>query len=315
MTEVSDISGVGSKTSEKLEENGYQTIKSVAKTNPETLNQRTGLSEKKSKTIIDNAREHLATGGTRFSKGKKMKEQQNKLGKISTGSEKLDKLLGGGVPTNYTTEAFAEAGGGKTQLAHTLSVNVQKPVEEGGLNGKALFIDTENTFMPDRIEQIAEAAGMDPEQALDNIYVARSNDSDEQMELVDDASKLCAQDNIKLIVVDGLMSHFRAEYHGRGELGDRQDKLGTHLRNLQELAKTYDLAVYYTNQVLSDPGQMFGDPTKAIGGNVVAHSSAFRLYLSPRGKKGYSAKLVDSPNLPPGEIMYDIKEEGITDKE
>ena len=118
---------------------------------------------------------------------------------------------------------------------------------------------------------------------------------------------------IKLVVVDSLTAHFRAEFVGRGTLAERQQKLNKHMHVLARVADVHNLAVYVTNQVMSKPDQFFGDPTEAIGGHIVAHNSTFRIYLR-KGKKGSRvAKLVDAPALPDAECTFWVKEEGISD--
>ena len=115
--------------------------------------------------------------------------------------------------------------------------------------------------------------------------------------------------------MDSLTSHFRADFTGRGMLSERQQKLNRHMHTLMKLANQYNICVYVTNQVMSNPAQMFGDPTVAIGGNIVGHASTYRIYLR-RGKKGSRvAKMIDSPNLPDNETIFYITESGISDEE
>jgi RecA/RadA recombinase len=158
-----------------------------------------------------------------------------------------------------------------TQLAHQLSVNVQLPPEKGGLGKTAVYIDCEGTFSPNRIVSMAKAKGLDPEAALKNVFVARAFNAEHQMFIVDKLREQIEEKNIGLIVIDSITSHFRAEYIGRGELAERQQKLNKHLHALQRLADAFNLAVYITNQVMADPSVIFGDPTRPIGGNILAH--------------------------------------------
>jgi RecA/RadA recombinase len=212
-------------------------------------------------------------------------------------------FIGGSMPTLFHN----------TQLAFQLAVNVQLPPEKGGLGGNVLYIDTENTFRPERIVQIAKAQGLNPEKVLSNIHVARAFNSEHQMFLVEKANEIIEEKNIKLIILDSLTSHFRADFIGRGELAPRQQKLNKHLHMLQRLADAHNLAVYITNQVLMDPSVMFGDPVRASGGAILAHMATYRIYLR-RGKEGLRiARLVDSPGLPEGEAVFKITEEGIKD--
>ncbi|MEK6926852.1 MAG: DNA repair and recombination protein RadA [Nanoarchaeota archaeon] len=172
-------------------------------------------------------------------------------------------FIGGNMPTMMHN----------TQLGLTLAVNVQLPKEQGGVNGKAVFIDTEGTFRPERIRQIAEGMGANPEKVLKNILVARAFNSDHQILLIDKISEMIKEgEPIKLIIIDSLTAHFRAEFAGRGQLADRQQKLNRYLHNLMKMAESYNLAVYVTNQVMANPAMMFGDPTTAVGGNIVGHA-------------------------------------------
>ncbi|MGC8649320.1 MAG: DNA repair and recombination protein RadA, partial [Candidatus Micrarchaeia archaeon] len=194
-----------------------------------------------------------------------------------------------------------------------LCVNVQLPKEKGGLEGGVLFVDTEGTFRPERIASIAEAQKLDPKSILDNIAYVRVETTEQQMLTVERADKLIVEKGIKLIVVDSLTSLFRAEFVGRGALGERQQKLNTHIHKLQHLADTYNLAVYITNQVMDNPGILFGDPTTPIGGNVLAHAAATRLYIRKSKEDKRIVRLVDSPNMPEGECIIRITKAGITD--
>ena len=83
---------------------------------------------------------------------------------------------------------------------------------------------------------------------------------------------------------------------------------------LVRLAETYNCAALATNQVMSSPDQFFGDPTKPIGGNVVAHTSTYRIYFKKSGKKRI-ARMVDSPHHPEQEVIFALGEEGVTDPE
>ena len=193
---------------------------------------------------------------------------------------------------------------------------MQIPKEKGGANGKAVFIDTEGTFRPERIRQISEGMGANPEKVLKNILVARAFNSDHQILLIDKIAELIKSgEPIRLIIIDSLTAHFRAEFAGRGQLADRQQKLNRYLHTLMKLAEQHNLAVYLTNQVMANPGMMFGDPTTPVGGHIVGHMSTYRMYLR-RGKQGSRvAKLIDSPNLPDNETVFFVTKSGVKDED
>ena len=202
-----------------------------------------------------------------------------------------------------------------TQLCHQLSVNVQLPEDKGGLRGKAVYIDTEGTFRWERIEAMAKGLGLDPDEVMENIYWIRAINSNHQMEVVGKLFEFVGEENIKLVVVDSVTSHFRAEYPGRENLAARQQKLNKHLHQLVRLAEVYNIAVVITNQVMSRPDVFYGDPTQAVGGHVLYHAPGVRIQLKKsRGNKRI-ARIVDAPHLPEGETVFAITEWGIRDPE
>lgn len=291
-------------------EAGYKTLEAIAIATPLEIVAATGIGEKVAQKIIMAARSALSIG---FKTADIVYEERLKVNRITTGSKNLDKLLGGGVETQSITEVFGEFGTGKTQLAHQLSVNVQLPPEAGGLSGRALYIDCEGTFRPERVISMAVARGLDSKETLKNIIFARAYNSDHQMLLVEQAKEVIEEKKIKLIVVDSVTGHFRAEYLGRESLADRQQKLNRHLHALARLADIFNLAVFVTNQVMARPDAFFGDPTRAVGGHVLFHIPGARIYLRKSGENKRIARLVDSPYLPEAEAVFQITDEGIVD--
>ncbi len=310
---LTDLPGIGAAVSAKLEAAGIYDLMSVAVMTPSDLAETAGVGAAVARKAIQAARNMLDLG---FTDGVEYAKKRSDVGYITTGSKNMDDLLGGkGVETRAITEAFGAYGSGKTQVGLQLAVNVQLPLEKGGANGKAVFIDTEGTFRPGRIKQLAEHLGANSEKVLKNILVARAFNSDHQVLLLEKVSEMIKKgEPIKLIVIDSLTAHFRAEFAGRGQLADRQQKLNRYMHDLMKIAESHNLAVYVTNQVMSNPAQLFGDPTVAIGGNIVGHASTYRMYLR-RGKKGSRvAKLIDSPSLPDNETVFWVTENGVVDE-
>ena len=311
-TKITDLPGIGPAAASKLEAAGIFDLMGLAVLGPAELSELAGVGEAVARKAIQAARKMMDLG---FSDGLEFAKKREEIYTITTGSKNLDNLLGGrGVETKAITEAYGAYGSGKTQLGLVLAVNVQLPKEKGGANGKAVFIDTEGTFRPDRIKQIAEAIGANPEKVLKNIFVARAFNSDHQVLLLDKITEMIKNgEPIRLMIIDSLTAHFRAEFAGRGMLADRQQRLNKYLHNLMKLAEQHNLAVYVTNQVMANPAMMFGDPTVAVGGNIVGHASTYRMYFR-RGKSGSRvAKLIDSPNLPDNECIFFITTGGLKD--
>ncbi len=312
--QLTDLPGIGPAVAAKLEAAGVYDMMSLAVMSPATLGDAAGVGAAVARKAIQAARTMLDLG---FQDGVEFAQKRSNVCNITTGSNSLNELLGGkGIESRAITEAFGAFGSGKTQLGLTLAVNTQLPTEQGGANGKTVFIDTEGTFRPARIRQIAEKLGANPEKVLKNILVARAFNSDHQILLLEKVGELIKSgEPIKLMIIDSLTAHFRAEFAGRGQLADRQQKLNRYMHDLMKLSETHNLAVYVTNQVMANPAQMFGDPTTAIGGNIVGHASSYRIYLR-RGKKGSRvAKLIDSPNLPDNECVFWVTNGGVGDDE
>jgi len=310
---LTDLPGIGPGIAAKLESAGIYDLMGLAVMSPSDLAETAGVGAAVARKAIQAARQMMQLG---FMSGDEFDKKRQDVHYITTGSKALNDLLGGkGIESKAITEAYGAFGSGKTQLGLTLAVNVQLPKENGGSNGKAVYIDTEGTFRPERIRQIADSIGANPEKVLKNILVARAFNSDHQMLLIDRIAEMVKEgEPIKLVIIDSLTAHFRAEFSGRGQLADRQQRLNRYLHDLMKLAEKSNVAIYVTNQVMSNPAMMFGDPTTAIGGNIVGHASTYRMYLR-RGKQGSRvAKLIDSPNLPDNETVFWISEGGVKDE-
>lgn len=304
---IMDLPGVGAATAEKLISTGFDSMMAIAVATPGELVDASGVTEATARKIIRAARDALDMG---FQSGTDVMAKRGTVVKLPTGVKAFDEMLGGGIETGCITECFAQYGSGKTQLGHAFCVNLIAKDPDA----VAVYIDTENTFRPERITQFANGAGLDPEQVLEQIKVAKAYNSDHQMLLAEKVEELIKSgENVKLVVVDSLTAHFRAEFVGRGTLAERQQKINKHMHVLSKMADMYNVAIYVTNQVMAKPDQFFGDPTEAIGGNIVGHNSTFRIYLR-RGKKGTRvAKLVDAPNMPDAECVFMVAEEGLKD--
>jgi DNA repair protein RadA len=307
---VEDIPGVGPATAEKLREMGYQTVESLATATIKELTV-AGVGEKQAAKVIAEARDSLALSFIRADELMKMRQNVRRL---STMSKQVDELLGGGLETQTITEFYGEYGVGKSILCHQLAVNVQLPEEKGGLNGSALYIDTENTFRPEWIVRMAKAMGLDPIETAKRIIYSEAFNSDHQVLVLDKADKVIQENNVKLIIVDSLTAHFRSEYLGREMLAERQQKLNSHLHRLVRLSRAFNACAVVTNQVMSRPDQFFAMAVEAVGGHIVSHSTHTRIFLR-RTSSGpvRICRLVSSPYLPEGERIFKITEEGIKD--
>ena len=308
---IEDLPGVGTTTAKKLRDAGYDDLMGLATASPGELAEAAEIGDGTAKKIINAARSKLKMD---FIDGIEFSKKTEEVKKLTTGSKALDNLLGGGLETQAITECYGPYGSGKSQLAFQLAINVQLKEKDGGLNGGAVWIDTEGTFRPQRIMEIAQAKELDPKKILKNIKIARAYSSDHQILLVEKIPDLINKGfNAKLVIVDSLTSLFRYEFVGRGTLAERQQKLNKHIHALQRIGDRYNLVIYVTNQVMARPDIFFGDPTQAVGGHVIGHASTFRIYLRHSKGEKRVARLVDSPYLPEGEAAFKITKNGIED--
>ncbi len=343
--DLEELPGVGPATAEKLKENGFDGYQGIAVASPGELSNTADIGESSAADIIQAAREAADIGG--FESGATVLERREQIGKLTWGVDEVDELLGGGVETQSITEVYGEFGSGKSQVTHQLSVNVQLPTEHGGLEGSAIFMDSEDTFRPERIDDmvrglddeviedtmvlhgVAEEGEADAEDEqlltelieaiLDKIHVAKAFNSNHQILLAEKAQEIAgeSQDDefpVRLLCVDSLTAHFRAEYVGRGELAERQQKLNKHLHDLMRVGDLNNTAVLVTNQVASNPDSFFGDPTQPIGGNILGHTSTFRIYLRKSKNNKRIVRLVDAPNLADGEGVMRVSGDGLVEE-
>ena len=309
------IEEIGPATKNRLEEAGFKSIKDLVVRGPVEISENTGMEMDKSIHLCNKARVRLEEVGIidkSFITATKLYNKRKKEERISTGSKNLDDLLEGGIETRAVTEIYGEYGTGKTQICHTLCLLVQQKKSKEWINNKALYIDTENTFRPERIVSIALSRNLDPDKALENIIIAKAYNSAHQELIVEQTGPIIDTNKVKLLIVDSAVAHYRAEFLGRATLSDRQQRLNKFMHMLLRIAETYNVAVLATNQIQSSPDAIFGDAFKPTGGHVVAHTSTYRIYLKRSGKNRI-ARMVDSPYHPEREVLFTLAEQGLSD--
>jgi len=327
LTAIEELKGLGEENVEKLKEIGIDTIERLATEDKQHLADVCEVKERETAKWITLARNRYEVS---FITAKDKKAWLASLGRISTGSKALDDVLkginineeerkaaAGGILLQSLTEMAGAYGSGKTQICFTLSVIAQLPIEQGGMSGAVLYIDTESTFKTNRIEEIAKSRGLDPAKAIENIYIQDAPTSDELVLTISNLGTAIEKFNaehetkIKLIIVDSLMAPFRADYIGRGELAPRQQAMGRCLQELQRYAKKYDCAVVFTNQVVAIPD--FIGMTIPAGGHTVAHKAQYRLFLRKSKENTRIVRVIDAPDIVEQDIVIKVSEKGVED--
>jgi DNA repair protein RadA len=299
-----------------LKKSGFYSLKDLIVRGPFELSLETGIDIDDSLVIYNRALTTLEGIGViekQFIPATTIYYKRKNIGKISTGSKNFDKLLGGGIETKSITEVCGEYGTGKTQLCHTASIMVQQDYSSGGLKGNALYIDTENTFRPERIDSISRFRNLDPVKILDNIIVAKAYSSSHYELILSESRKIIDSYNIKLVVIDSIISLYRSEFVGLSALSERQQRLNKLVHAIMRIAETFEIAVLLTNQVQSSPDSVFnGNSFRAAGGNIIAHSSTYRIFLRKSGRNRI-ARMVDSPYHAESDAIFTISDIGISD--
>lgn len=307
------VNGITDGDVKKLQEAGLHTIEAIAYTPKKMLLAIKGISDAKADKILMEAYKLIPMG---FTTASEFHVKRSEIIQLTTGSKEFDKLLQGGIETGSITELFGEFRTGKTQLVHQLAVTCQLPIDHGGGEGKALYIDTEGTFRPERLLAVAERYGLSGSDVLDNVAYARAYNTDHQTQLLLQASAMMTETRYALIIIDSATALYRTDYSGRGELSERQMHMARFLRTLQRIADEFGVAVVITNQVVAqvDGASMFqADPKKPIGGNIMAHASTTRLSFRKGRGDSRVVKVYDSPSLPESECSFAISAEGIID--
>ena len=310
--ELLQENGINNSDINKLKEAGFNSLESLSYTARKNLTTIKGFSEAKIDKIIKIVDEIL---NYKIQPSTVALNKRKKLTRITSGSKELDTLLGGGFESDSITELFGEFRTGKTQICHTLCVTCQLPKSDGGGEGKAIYIDTEGTFRPEKLALIAERFGLDPKETIENVYYARAYNSDHQQRLLVQVCALMCEQKFSLLIVDSATALYRTDYTGRAELSNRQISLGRFLRNLQKIADEHKIVVVITNQVVAtvDGNAFGGNDKKPIGGHIMAHACQTRLYLKKGLKQNRICKIYDSPSLPEAEASYSITDRGIDD--
>jgi DNA repair protein RadA len=315
--EIQDIEGIGPTTAKKLKDAGIVSVMDLAVASSDELAVDLNSSKDSAASFIMAAQKLLRESNIldkEFVTADAALEKRKSMLRCSTGSTALDDLLLGGVETQAVTEFYGEFGSGKSQICHTLCATARQPIEQGGLDGSIIYIDTEGTFRPERVEQIARARGLDPSQILKSVAVCKIYNSSHLELIIKDLGKYINDFKAKMVIIDSIISLHRAEFAGRGTLADRQQRLNNMLHRLVRLTEIYNIAIVITNQVQSSPDTFFGDPTKAAGGNVLGHASTYRIYLRKSGENRV-AKMIDSPYHPYSETRFTVNERGTDDLE
>ncbi|CAK4733405.1 unnamed protein product [Aphanomyces euteiches] len=301
--EVLQDAGINATDIAKLKEDGFATVGQLFQVSMKRLLQVKGVSEAKADKMIQAARKIIGEKSGFISASALLISNKQKYF-ITTGSKQFDMLLGGGIETMSVTE---------------LCVTAQLPRSQGGGAGKVAIVDTEGSFRPQRVAEIAKTRyDLEPSDVLDNIIVARAHSHDAQMDMVMKLGVLFADPErgpFRLLIIDSITALFRTDFSGRGELSERQQRLNVHLQRLVKHAEEFNIAVLVVNQVMADPGAnaMFGPVIKPVGGHVISHACHTRVLMKKGRGDNRICKVIDSPCMPEAECTIMLAPGGVCD--
>ncbi|KAK3411697.1 hypothetical protein EUGRSUZ_I00435 [Eucalyptus grandis] len=317
----------------KLVSAGYTSLSLLSSLSPSHLARDLNISENEALDILKHAPHDGridTSGGHHIISGAQtawdMLHEEELLTRITTSSVDIDNILGGGISCREVTEIGGVPGIGKTQLGIQLAVNVQLPVHCGGLGGKAIYIDTEGSFMVERVLQIAEACwddmlannaisqnvhagqvGMQPKDFLENILYFRVCSYTEQIALINYLDKFISEHrDVKIVVVDSITFHFRQDFE---DMALRTRLLSGMALKLMKLAKKFCLAVVLLNQVTTKYAEGSFQLTLALGDSW-SHACTNRIILYWNGNERY-AYIDKSPSLRSASAPYAVTARGI----
>lgn len=316
--ELEDLPQVGSAIAERLREARFDDYQGIAVASPGELSRAADIEESTAADIVQAARKAADIGG--FETDASVPKDPESIDYLETGHDGFDSLLNGGIATESITEVYGNENSGRTAFAHLLAVRAQLPSDHGGFGGQVAYLDTRGRFDPDRITEIIASLSKDDREALANqhdcsgsdldglardvlehIHVSKPADSTAQILNTEQIQNLAesltgTEKPLRLVVVDSLTFHFRVEYQDHDELAERQQKLNKHLHDLMRVGDLNNAAVVITNATTND--------SKPYGGNILGHTSTYRVQFRKTAGEVRYARLVDAPNVPDGEVEF-----------
>lgn len=317
LMDIADIKGVGTTTIVKLKEIGIYNIADLAIASAMSIHEKLA-SAKHSRSFCEGlvvfANDYLRKSGLLDKPIMTCKEMKNKAvrKRLSTGDEMIDEWFGGGIESRAVTEFYGRFRSGKTQICYSTAVCT------AASGKKVLYIDTENTFDPMRVDEICAVRKYDVDVAEENILVMQPKAASLMFKELEQLARHIKENNVELVIVDSIIALHRAEFIGRSNLSERQQQLSRIMSFLVRCAEHYDVAVMITNQVLDSPDP-FKPGTYATGGNVIGHGSTHRIYMKSQGMSN-SAKnsnnlsdmlMEDSPRYARTELTIQLGKFGV----
>lgn len=323
LNDISNLEGIGPKSKEKLNAMGIQNISDLAVSNASDLyNLLSGGGSVKNVSLDYCVK--LVVLANQYCVDSKMfdkplisstdllvKSRGRK--RFSIGDEDFDNFLGGGIESRAITEFYGAYGSGKTQICYCATTIA------AAQGRRVLYIDTEDTYSPERIDELAEQKGLDKKTVHENILVLRPQGVSMFCKYLDNLYRYVREEKIELIVIDSIIALHKVEYLGRGLLAPRQQSLAGIMSKLIRIAEFYDIGVMITNHILANPDPYKPGSEVAAGGNSIAHYSTHRIALKSRlGKNDtkYSvATMDDSPRYPRIQIAFVLTAQGVKFKD
>ncbi|KAI1903491.1 hypothetical protein AGOR_G00027740 [Albula goreensis] len=308
---------------------GFHATADLCDFRPLQLSKEAGISQDEAEEVLQAVRSQPNQGRAAENKltALELLEREQTLGTIVTFCSELDCVLGGGVPVGKTSEICGVPGVGKTQLCIQLAVDVQIPLCFGGLGGQVVYIDTEGSFLVQRVVDMAKSAvehcsqlAEDTEQRealkeftvetiLSNLFLFRCHDYVELLAEIYLLPNFLAQHpEVRLVVIDSIASPFR---HGFEDLSYRTRLLSGLAQRLIQMATLQSVAVVLTNQMTTKVASGQSKLVPAFGESW-GHAATQRIILHWEGQQRL-ASLYKSPTYREATVRYQITGQGFRD--
>lgn len=248
---------------------------------------------------------------------KKLSKTQDKKKLISIGANNFDLILGGGLASGKVYLIFGGPQTGKTQLSHQICVQGYKILSEENYSPKnkyIIYFDTENTFRPERLQELTESQEIANEKLFKSILVSKIMSNSALLMGLDNIEDKLAQEPIQIFIIDSINNHFRSEKGSKEtSLAKTKAEFMSILEKIRKLTIHHNLITVLTAQVIPNFMDSPIIQELPVGLQYLNHFFSEEIYLKHKEEKKCYAHLVNSHNLPERKLLYKITRKGIRD--
>ncbi len=250
---------------------------------------------------------------------KKIKKADETSFFLPLDSKNFTNILNSGFCLNKKYLIYGANSTGKTQICLNLCVQAykyfitQKEITKKKDFTFTFFLDCENTFRPERINEIATASSLDYREVLKSIKVSKIMSSSALLLKLKEIENQLKINKKYLVIIDSINNFYRAE-QGNKETSFYSLKTAylKVLENIDTLLKNFNIILIATAQVFPNFIKNAIIHEFPVGNQFINHFFSEYLYLSYKEEKNY-VHLVNSEDLPEKKVVFRITSQGISD--